>query len=438
MPRSLLQKIVPQRILATATSVLAAATLGLAVVAVDTVTAPPAPARAASSVGGQITRDEVLNRARWWIDQYGAIYSQYQSDQKPDQDGHPYRPDCSGFVSMAWHLPKSGGGDRSTRTLDTFGDTRTFDNLGDLLPGDAILGVEYGHVALFEKWVDSSRTQMWVYEEYKENLEGRRVVKSRSWYEAENFKGVRYNKIIDGVRGTANIYGVLADGRLTFTAVDAATGDRIRGASRSDASLPFTPRTMATLDYNTILFTSTANELWRVDIGTNLDTVTFRTPTRLADSGWSHDLLTYDGSGHLYGIADGVLRRYTVNVAKPEITDITGYVSIDEGFGALKTLTATGPDWLLGTTSDGRLRSYRVDGVDNWTGSDLRESTWQVFTNLVSPGGGVYFGHKPTSMNHYVDLNPYDFSGGDISGTGETDPSGWSQVLISAQPGTVS
>ncbi|RKR90863.1 hypothetical protein BDK92_5247 [Micromonospora pisi] len=437
MPKSLLQRIVPQRIIATATSVLAAATLGLTVVAVDTITAAPTPAQAASSVGGQITRDEVLARARWWIDRYGAIYSQNQADQKPDQDGHPYRPDCSGFVSMAWHLPKSGGGDRSTRTLATFGDTTWLDSLGELLPGDAILGVSYGHVALFEKWVDSSRTQMWVYEEYQPGLEGRRVVKSRSWYESEGFRGLKYNNVTDGVRGNANIYGVLADGRLTFTAVEAATGDRIRGASRSETPLPFAPRAMATLDYNTILFTSTANELWRVDIGTNDGTVTFRTPTRLADSGWSHDLLTYDGSGHLYGIADGVLRRYTVTATKPEITDITGYVTIADGFG-LKTLTAAGPDWLLGTVADGRLRSYRIDGPGDWTGSDLRESTWQAFTNLVSPGGGVYFGHQPTSMNHYIDLDPYDFDGADITSTGVIDPSGWTQTLISAQPGTVS
>ncbi|CAM5365934.1 hypothetical protein SGLAM104S_08969 [Streptomyces glaucescens] len=36
-------------------------------------------------------------------------------------------------------------------------------------------------------------------------------------------------------------------------------------------------------------------------------------PVKIADSGWTHDKLTYDGHGHLYGTtAAGLLLRYNV------------------------------------------------------------------------------------------------------------------------------
>ncbi|MFG2642563.1 FG-GAP-like repeat-containing protein [Streptomyces sp. NPDC048370] len=147
---------------------------------------------AASSVGGAISRTEILARAKWWIDTYGVIYSQDQNDAKASVTGEKYRPDCSGFVSMAWRLPKkSDGWDRNTRDLDAFGDTTTV-SLDSLQPGDAILGD--GHVALFDKWTDSSKTSMWVYEEYSTGDAGRHTTKTKSSYANNGFKGLRYDK----------------------------------------------------------------------------------------------------------------------------------------------------------------------------------------------------------------------------------------------------
>ncbi|MEU4766593.1 hypothetical protein AB0H12_25395 [Actinosynnema sp. NPDC023794] len=52
--------------------------------------------------------------------------------------------------------------------------------------------------------------------------------------------------------------------------------------------------------------------------------------------------------------------------------------------------------------------------------------------------GGVYFGHNAEGgLLRYRDSNPYDGSGADLSGPDTVDPQGWSQVLLSAQPGTV-
>ncbi|TDB95057.1 M23 family metallopeptidase [Nonomuraea longispora] len=83
--------------------------------------------------------------------------------------------------------------------------------------------------------------------------------------------------------GVASVYGVTPEGRLTYTAIDAATGRRTHGAVHSTAGLGFTPKAMATLNFNTLLVTEDKDpggKLYRVDIRTNRDTPHLR-PTRL-------------------------------------------------------------------------------------------------------------------------------------------------------------
>ncbi len=230
---------------------------------------------------------------------------------------------------------------------------------------------------------------------------------------------------------TVSVYGALADGRLTYTAISADTGERTHGAVVSDASLGFTPKTLATLNFNTLLVTSASGQLYRVDVITNNDSLVFNTPIHLG-GGWTHDLLTYDGAGHLYGIADGVLRRYNVSGSKP--TTFPGNTVIDGGF-TLQTLTAYGPGWILGTTADGRLLSYRIYGAGDWAPHELKSSTWQGMTNLVSPGVGIIYGRTSNGALHrYLDSDPFDNTGADLHGMGTVDDSGWTQILLSAHP----
>ncbi|PZG02009.1 M23 family metallopeptidase [Nonomuraea aridisoli] len=238
--------------------------------------------------------------------------------------------------------------------------------------------------------------------------------------------------------GTASVYGVLADGRLTYTAIDAATGQRTHGAVTSTATLGFTPKAMATLNFNTILVTENGPEgkLYRIDVITNRDSLVFSPPVLLG-TGYTHDLLAYDGNSHLFGIAAGVLRRYTVNATKPALANISTGERIGGGF-TLKTLTATASNWILGTTTAGQLISYRINGTENYTRYQLRDTTWQVFDHLMSPGGGVYYGHRPEgSMHRYLDGNPHDGNGADVAGQGTVDTGGWTQTLLSTQPATV-
>ncbi len=243
--------------------------------------------------------------------------------------------------------------------------------------------------------------------------------------------------VASGVEGKASVYGALSDGRLTYSVIDVATGQRTHGAVVSTAALGFTPVAMATLNFNTILVTSTTGRLYRVDVITNNTELVFNTPVDLG-GGWTHDLLTYDGNGNLFGIADGTLRRYDITATKPAAANITNNTVIDNGF-TLKTLTSTGADWILGTTAEGKLVSYKINGAQNWTSAVLRSSTWQVFDSLTSPGGGVYLAHKESddSMLRYIDAAPYDGSGADLSGASTVDASGWTQILISAQPDTI-
>ncbi|WP_415949231.1 twin-arginine translocation signal domain-containing protein [Streptomyces sp. KLOTTS4A1] len=107
------------------------------------VLAAAAPA-SASDLGGPITRNEVIQRARIWVDQ-APPYSQQVYIPGPGGD-HRYRTDCSGFVIMAWHFD----GDASTRSLPDI----SYEISRDELRAGDILNSYYDHVFLFHEWVD--------------------------------------------------------------------------------------------------------------------------------------------------------------------------------------------------------------------------------------------------------------------------------------------
>lgn len=91
----------------------------------------PGYKRTAADVGKTITPDEALARAVDW-DEANPTYC--QSDTYPDRHAKQYRPDCSGFVSMAWHLPTA----RNTDTL-MLPDVSTRIPVSQVQPGDALI-----------------------------------------------------------------------------------------------------------------------------------------------------------------------------------------------------------------------------------------------------------------------------------------------------------
>ncbi|WP_405426964.1 trypsin-like serine protease [Micromonospora sp. NBC_00617] len=244
---------------------------------------------------------------------------------------------------------------------------------------------------------------------------------------------------IDEKKADVQIFGVLADGRLTFSAIDSATGD-LRANRTSAATLGFAPKAMATLNENTILITDTGGTMYRVDV-TGFDPLTFTT-TNIIGGFSPYDRLSYDGYGSLYYIngSTNQLYRRTVTSAKPTGADINRATFVASGF-AQKTITSPGAGRILGTISDGRLVSYRVygNGPGGWVGSTLVTTGWAAPTHLLSPGGGLYYTRNAAGrLDRFRDANPFDGSGADIVSF-PTDPvsaSGWNQVLLSARPWT--
>ncbi|MFD5461594.1 hypothetical protein ACFWIQ_02040 [Kitasatospora sp. NPDC127059] len=166
---------------AIATSLAAAAAVSLL-----SVTGTTAQAVGTSSVNGPISRDEIIARAQNWVDQ-AVPYS--QSVWHSDSNGS-YRQDCSGLVSMAWHLDTS----RVTSTLDDV--STPLGSLDDLRPGDMIDNIKT-HVVLFTGWTDGSHTTANIIEEPKPGLTARRNTYSRSYLVNNSYLPFRYDRTID-------------------------------------------------------------------------------------------------------------------------------------------------------------------------------------------------------------------------------------------------
>lgn len=113
----------------------------------------------ASSIGGRISRTEVLSRADFWVQQgvtYGTEFDDHDrviaTKSAPDPDGKKYRTDCSGLVAMCWHLANS------PTTMDFNGSWSQKVKLpsqSDLRAGDAM--VKNGHIEMFARWVNPKK-----------------------------------------------------------------------------------------------------------------------------------------------------------------------------------------------------------------------------------------------------------------------------------------
>ncbi|GLW82097.1 hypothetical protein [Actinokineospora globicatena] len=195
--------------------VLAVVTAALTFGGVLTATADSAPAPAAGrSAMTQISRSEVLARARSWVER-AVPYS---------NTGHTdgYRQDCSGFVAMVWGL----GDNPSTRMLS--GRATPVDKAG-LRPGDILLWVnpdptEFGHVRVFGGWTDPAQTGYWVYEQTPVQA----VYREYTWTDtAADYVPYRGNTVVD-------------DTPTTSTPSDSPTGVP---APPSDPTVEVTPPT---------------------------------------------------------------------------------------------------------------------------------------------------------------------------------------------------
>ncbi|WP_218041573.1 hypothetical protein, partial [Acrocarpospora macrocephala] len=148
------------RLIPRALSIMAAAAFAFTGVAVTTVTTA-VPAHAASTPGGQIIRSEILSRAQYWVSQgYTYLNSSDKSTWRTGPDGPDrYRRDCSGLVSMVWHLPE---GYYDTSVYESWIGSRItrLSSFDDLDAGDAVLRVNFkglsDHVEVFARWKNAA------------------------------------------------------------------------------------------------------------------------------------------------------------------------------------------------------------------------------------------------------------------------------------------
>ncbi|MDG4825010.1 VCBS repeat-containing protein [Asanoa sp. WMMD1127] len=144
-----------------------AAFSALALVAGGLVGLTPAPAQA-SSIDGPIGRSEILSRAQNWVDRK-ITYTQTGPYASDPEGAHTYRRDCSGLVSMVWHLNRSyvtGDFQKSNSRWTTLASIDAFQ------PGDAM--VRTGHIELFAFWKDKGDHSKGAYV-YSFNSDGQTV-----------------------------------------------------------------------------------------------------------------------------------------------------------------------------------------------------------------------------------------------------------------------
>ncbi|MFI2209816.1 FG-GAP-like repeat-containing protein [Streptomyces sp. NPDC020141] len=376
-------------------SVLTAAALaGVVLATVLPANAAPAPGAAvtaqapsaASSVGGPISRGEILQRAQYWVDQR-VPYS--QSAFHGDPQGRTYRTDCSGLVSMAWRLT----GSAVTGTLPQF--STGLASLDDLQPGDALNDVET-HVMLFVGWTDSTRTRAEIIEHARPGTVARKESYPRSYLIDKGFKPYRYNKVTDSP------VTVPDKGMTHVTPVGDLTGDDI-------------PDVIAVQTSNGDLYRYTGPAYTggtaRVKIG----------------NGWN-GMSDVVGTGDLTG--DGIADIIAVDADNGDLYRYTGpayaggtRAKIGTSWDAMTNITPVGdltadgiPDIIAVEKATGDL--YRYSGP-NFTGGAARTKIgngWNTYSTIVGTGDLTNDGKADIIAVHAENGNLYRYSGPHYNG----------------------
>jgi acylphosphatase len=206
-------------------------------------TAVATPAHAASTVGGPISRSEVISRAQSWVNE-GVPYN--ESGYETDSNG-TYREDCSGYVSMAWHLSTVGNNDGLT--TETLPSVSTVISNADLQPGDA-LDYTAEHTFLFNGYTDQSTGSFTYYAESNPS-DPTHGPSSASFDDSTvegwptgDYEALRYNNITDDAASSSNnmgsggrvATGVHADGRAEVFEVTPTGGIQNRFETTPDGS----------------------------------------------------------------------------------------------------------------------------------------------------------------------------------------------------------
>lgn len=352
-----------------------------------------------STVGGVISRSEILARAQYWVDRK-VPYS--MSGYTGDPQGRSYRTDCSGFVSMALHLPTSA----STVSLPnylrpiTWAELQPGDVVGTL--GDGTAGSD-GHVVIFNGWADSAHTTMRTLEETPPYAVARTRPKAFT-VGSHVAKPYRYTKVVSDATaghdfdgdGDADVLHRRSDGSLYYYRGDGEGG--FHGSDR---------------------------------VMTGWGTVTAIAAPGDFDGDGRPDLLVRRQDGDLYFYrGDGTGHFSMVH------TVITGWSTVDLITGA-GDFDGDGDNDVFVRRNDGSLYLYKGDGHGRFTGSTELLTGWSTVTGLI--GGGDFDGDgHPDAMVRRSDGNLYFYPGNGSGGfrtTRDLVITGWATVDPMITPG---
>jgi hypothetical protein len=140
----------------------------------------------------QINRAEIIRRAKTWV----AAKVPY-SMTKYWSDG--YRQDCSGYVSMAWSLPRN----EWTGSLGKYAERISKE---ELLPGDILLfhnssnPQKDSHVVIFGGWTDHTHDYYIAYEQTRPHTR-RQSTPYAYWSNSDRYLAYRYQGLTTGTPG---------------------------------------------------------------------------------------------------------------------------------------------------------------------------------------------------------------------------------------------
>ncbi|WP_196778088.1 C40 family peptidase, partial [Lentzea aerocolonigenes] len=174
----------------------------------------------ASDLDGPITRSEVIQRAQYWVDHQPGPYDQGGWSPGPG-DGHMYRRDCSGYVSMALHL-------KDVPATASFANWGNAISRTDLKAGDFML-YPGTHMFLFDRW-DDANGNFWYYSFGSTPVRHLRTNINNASLDGHpngSYRAYRYKKIVDDAPPPAAAGDT--GGRTTWHAVGNTTQAFARG-----------------------------------------------------------------------------------------------------------------------------------------------------------------------------------------------------------------
>ncbi|MEW2547198.1 peptidoglycan-binding protein [Streptomyces sp. NPDC047002] len=153
------------------------------------------------------TRAEIIDRAKRWVDaQVPYSMTKYWTDG--------YRQDCSGYVSMAWNLPKN----EWTGSLAAYG---VKIDRADLRPGDILLfhnpadPNKGSHVTVFGGWADASHDSYLAYEQTPPHTRAQ-TTPMAYWTNSDKYVAYRYKGVVEETAGAASAVSAAFPGASKF------------------------------------------------------------------------------------------------------------------------------------------------------------------------------------------------------------------------------